>query len=84
MQEQTQQPTLPQSIRVMERKGGRKGGRTGGRERDRERGGRGRSEEYRKPICLVGHRKGRLRDNAEMTRHRGKRVSPQEEGFHVT
>lgn len=43
LQEQTQQPTLPQSIRVMEWKGGR-GGRSEGHRKD-------------EPICLIGHQK---------------------------
>lgn len=82
-QEQTQQQTVPQCIRVIEREGGREieGG-----------GGRGRESHVGEPICLMGHQRGReggrLRDHAEMTRHGGKRASQQEAeeeaGFHDT
>lgn len=60
MQEQTQQPTLPQSIRVMEREEGREHRRL---EREREgwaEGGVRETESHvDEPICLIGHQKGR-------------------------
>lgn len=51
MQEQTQQPTLPKSIRVMEREGGRGDGERGGAEG----GGTDTEGHVDDPICLIGH-----------------------------
>lgn len=73
--EKTLQPTLPQSIRVMEREG--EGGRS---ERPC-----GRTHLFDRIPQRGGRDGGRLRDGTEMTQHEAERVSTQEEeGFHRT
>lgn len=56
VQERSQQPTLPGSIRAMKREG----------EGGREKGGRGRSE---RPGWWWCGKQERLRDHTEMTKH---------------